>query len=337
MSIVVPAHNEEASLEPAVRSLMAQDYPDLEIVLVDDRSEDRTGAIMDRLARRDPRLRVIHVRDLPPGWMGKNHAMWVGAQAATGEWFLFTDADVHMHPDTVRRAVEYALRHGLDHLTVAPLLTVRGLVLSAWVGLFTLLFIASERPHRVRDPRSRHGVGIGAFNLIRREVYDAIGTHRAIALRPDDDRQLGRRVKRHGYAQEMLVGGELIRVAWYRTVGEALRGMEKHALAGMDYRWTKAVAGVALVALATLFPWAALFLGDAWIACSSAGAIVAIAAGYLLSNPPHLWRGLLVLPVGAAMLVYGLARALLLTAIRGGVHWGSRFFSLDQLKQNRSM
>ena len=314
---------------------MAQDYPDLEIVLVDDRSEDRTGAMVDELARRDPRIRALHVRDLPPGWLGKNHAMWLGARAATGEWLLFTDADVHMHPDTVRRAVDHALRHGLDHLTVAPLLTVRGLVLAAWVGLFTLLFIASERPHRVRDPRCRHGVGVGAFNLIRRAVYEAIGTHRAIALRPDDDRQLGRQVKRHGYAQELLVGGERIRVAWYQTLGEALRGMEKNTLAGMDYRWDIALVGLAAVALATLFPWTALFFGDGWIRWTAAAAIIAIAAGYLLANPPPLWRGLLVLPVGSVVLVYGLARALVITALRGGIYWGGRFFPLEQLmRQN---
>lgn len=334
VSIVVPAHNEEAHLEPAVRSLILQDYPDLEIVLVDDRSEDRTGAMVDELARRDPRIRALHVRDLPPGWMGKNHAMWLGARAATGEWLLFTDADVHMHPDTVRRAVDHALRHGLDHLTVAPLLTVRGLVLAAWVGLFTLLFIASERPHRVRDPRCSHGVGVGAFNLIRRAVYEAIGTHRAIALRPDDDRQLGRQVKRHGYAQELLVGGERIRVAWYQTLGEALRGIEKNTLAGMEYRWDIALVGLAAVALAMLLPWIALILGAGWIRWTAAAAIIAIAAGYLLANPLPLWRGLLVLPVGSVVLVYGLARALVITALRGGIYWGGRFFPLEQLRQN---
>ncbi|WP_243149675.1 glycosyltransferase family 2 protein [Thermaerobacter sp. PB12/4term] len=334
VSIVVPAHNEEAHLEPTVRSLMAQDYPNLEIVLVDDRSQDRTGAMMDELARQDPRIRTLHVRDLPPGWMGKNHAMWVGARAATGEWLLFTDADVYMHPDTVRRAVDHALRHGLDHLTVAPLLTVRGLALAAWVGLFTLLFIASERPHRVRDPRCRHGVGVGAFNLIRRAVYEAIGTHRAIALRPDDDRQLGRQVKRHGYVQDMLVGGERIRVAWYHTLREAFRGLEKNTLASMNYRWDIALVGLAAVALAMLLPWIALILGAGWIRWTAAAAIIAIAAGYLLANPPPLWRGLLVLPVGSVVLVYALARALVVTALRGGVHWGGRFFPLEQLRQN---
>ena len=165
-------------------------------------------------------------------------------------------------------------------------------------------------------------------------MYEAIGTHRAIALRPDDDRQLGRQVKRHGYAQEMLVGGERIRVAWYQTLGEALRGMEKNTLAGMDYRWDIAVVGLAAVALATLFPWTALFFGDGWIRWTAAAAIIAIAAGYLLANPPPLWRGLLALPVGSVVLVYGLARALVITALRGGIHWGGRFFPLEQLRQN---
>src|SRR5690606_31145145 len=146
-------------------------YPDFEIVAVDDRSTDATGAILDRLAAEDPRLRVVHIAELPPGWLGKNHALWLGARESTGQWLLFTDADVVLEPTALGRAVEFARTRGLDHLTVAPQLVLPSLAVQAFVGTFLTLFSLFARPWRCRDPRSRAHLGIGAFNLLRREAY----------------------------------------------------------------------------------------------------------------------------------------------------------------------
>src|SRR2546423_821839 len=132
LSVVVPALNEEATVEAAMRTLLALDYPDLEIIGVDDRSTDETGAILDRLAAEDARLRVTHVRELPPGWLGKNHALHVGSAVARGEWILFTDADVHFERDALRRAVRYAVYRRLDHLVVVPQVLLAGF----WETLF---------------------------------------------------------------------------------------------------------------------------------------------------------------------------------------------------------
>src|SRR3954468_271576 len=120
VSIVIPARNEERNLEEALRSILALDYDNLEIDVVDDRSTDRTGEILDRMALADPRLRIVHVRDLPPGWLGKNHALWLGAEKATGDYLLFTDADVVMEPSTLRRAAGLMAADGLDHLMASP-------------------------------------------------------------------------------------------------------------------------------------------------------------------------------------------------------------------------
>ncbi|PYQ54946.1 MAG: hypothetical protein DMF53_28775 [Acidobacteria bacterium] len=125
VSIIIPARNEERNLEEALRSILALDYDNLEIDVVDDRSTDRTGEILDRMATADPRLRIVHVRELPPGWLGKNHALWLGAEKATGEFLLFTDADVVMAPSILRRAVGALVADRLDHLTAAPERAVR--------------------------------------------------------------------------------------------------------------------------------------------------------------------------------------------------------------------
>ena len=120
LSIVVPARDEAASIGRALGSLLAQDYPDLEVIAVDDRSADGTGDVLREVAAREPRLAVLRVDDLPAGWLGKNHALWRGAQRSSGQWLLFTDADVVFAPGALRRALAYAVDQGLDHLTLAP-------------------------------------------------------------------------------------------------------------------------------------------------------------------------------------------------------------------------
>ena len=120
VSMIIPARDEGEKIDAALRSVLAVDYPNLEIIAVDDRSRDETGRVMDRLAAEDPRLRVIHIETLPDGWLGKNHAMHVAAQAARGEFLLFTDGDVMFAPDALRRAVAYAEHTRIDHLCLSP-------------------------------------------------------------------------------------------------------------------------------------------------------------------------------------------------------------------------
>ncbi|HVG46286.1 MAG TPA: glycosyltransferase, partial [Longimicrobium sp.] len=136
ISIVVAARNEARGIEGAMRSLLAQDAPRLEVVVVDDRSDDATGAILDRFARDEPRLRVVHVTELPAGWLGKNHALWLGAGSATGELLLFTDADVVIEPLALRRAVGAMVAGGLDHLTASPSIERPSLLFEMFIGVF---------------------------------------------------------------------------------------------------------------------------------------------------------------------------------------------------------
>jgi glycosyltransferase involved in cell wall biosynthesis len=120
LSVIIPACNEAAHLESAVETLVQQDYSDLEIILVNDRSTDATGAIIDRLAKNDPQIRALHIRKLPGGWLGKVHALHCGVAKARGEWLLFTDADVHFAPETLRRALAHVLQLQADHLALIP-------------------------------------------------------------------------------------------------------------------------------------------------------------------------------------------------------------------------
>lgn len=336
VSVVIAARDEERDVERALASVLAQRYGPLEVVVVDDRSADATGAILDRMAAADPRLRVVHVAELPPGWLGKNHALHVGAAGARGEYLLFTDADVVMEPDAVARAVAYARGHGIDHLAAGPRVEMPSLPLRVFVVLFTLFFSIAFRPWKVRDPRSPAHIGVGAFNLVRTAAYRAAGGHRPIAMRPDDDLKLGKLMKKHGFRQDFVVATESLRVEWYRTFGELVRGLMKNGFAGVDYRLRLVVAATVAQLLVFVLPWAAVwFTGGA--AQLLFGAAVALAfgmyAGAARAQGVSPLYGLL-FPVATLAFLYIVWRAAIVTLARGGIEWRGTHYPLDELRAN---
>jgi cellulose synthase/poly-beta-1,6-N-acetylglucosamine synthase-like glycosyltransferase len=235
VSIIVPACNEEKEIAAALQSLLGQDYPNLEIIVINDRSTDRTGEILDEFVRNHSTLRVIHKTELPEDWLGKNHALQVGSTYAHGQYLLFTDADVVMKKATVSKAVQFMLNHNLDHLAVAPEMRAATWKIDLMIGTFIYYFNLITKPWRAQNPNSRYSVGIGAFNLLKAETYKAIGTHRAIALRPDDDIMLGRLVKSRGYRQRVVFGKRLIRIQWYFSVRDMIAGLMKNTASFVNY------------------------------------------------------------------------------------------------------
>src|SRR6478736_410806 len=138
VSLIVPARNEELYIEKAVRSLTRLDYPRLQITIIDDRSTDRTGAMLDSLVAEFSQLNVVHVTELPAGWLGKNHAMQLGADRSTGEWLLFTDADIVYEPKALRRAMLYVRREQLDNLSAWPVIHAPSGILSVFMTTFAI-------------------------------------------------------------------------------------------------------------------------------------------------------------------------------------------------------
>jgi glycosyltransferase involved in cell wall biosynthesis len=347
VTIVVAARNEERGVERAARSLLAQRYRDLEIVIVDDRSTDRTGAILDGLAAQSgddaheagkrPRLRVVHVRELPAGWLGKNHALSVGAAGSRGAWLLFTDADVVMQPDAVSRAVAAAERRGLDHLAVLPELRMRGVLGQAFLSSFGILGLEALRPWKARDPGSRRSVGVGAFNLVRGSAYARAGGHEPIRLRPDDDLKLGRILKRSGARQDVMLGADVVLVEWYHSLGEAIHGLSKNSFSAVEYNPLLMLGGAVGLVLVSFGPLAALVLGDGVVRLlGGIGVAVQVAlqarmAGELRASR---WTGLLY-PCGALILAWIMVRTLVLNLRQGGIVWRETFYSLEDLRKNR--
>jgi len=338
VSVVVPARDEAASISRALGSLLAQDYPDLEVIAVDDRSADGTGALLHEVAARERRLVVLRVDDLPAGWLGKNHALWRGAEQARGEWLLFTDADVVFAPDALRRAVGYALEQGLDHLTLAPRLIAHGIFLRAFVAFFGYAFITLWGAYLANDPKSKRGVGIGAFNLVRRDAYERIGTMRALSLRPDDDIRLGRRLRGFGFKQRVANGMEVLAVEWYPSLRAALAGLEKSMYSSMEYRVLDSLAVLLFIAATMVWPYVGIsvlsgidrILLVAVIACL----VVGLAETYRQSMGPLTPSAIVLvalLPFAALCFAYAIARSVFLAETRG-VRWRGTVYPLALLR-----
>ena len=224
---MIPACNEADSLESALLSVLAQDYPEMEVILIDDRSTDGTAAIVDRMAARDGRILAIHVQQLPEGWLGKVHALSLGAAKAGGSWLLFTDADVHMAPGTLRRAIAYAAHEGIDHLAAVPDMWPVSLPVDALVSLFFRTFGVAMRLWAVANPKSDAFIGVGAFNLVRREALDRSEGFSWLRMEVGDDAGLGMMLKESGARPGLVSAHGLLGLHWYRTLREMAHGAEK--------------------------------------------------------------------------------------------------------------
>ena len=337
ISVIVAARNEERNIEAAVTSLLNQDYADYELLVVDDRSTDSTGAILDRVAQRESRLKVLHLTELPPGWLGKNHALDVGARQATGDFLLFTDADVVLDPTTLRRAMVHVQRTDADHLAVSPDVEMPTLLLESLVVVFIHLFFIYIRPWKVDDPQSPAFIGVGAFNLLKRDVYTAVGTMRAIAMRPDDDVKLGKLIKRQGFRQRFLAGRGLVRVPWYASFREMMIGLEKNLFAGVDYSLAISVAGTSFFLFVYLWPFVSLLFlpGSAWwMALSAALVLLWQALRTACATDCSRWSVAL-FPLAVVLFVFVQWRAITLTYIRNGIRWRDTHYPLAELRANK--
>lgn len=335
VSIVVAARNEVRQIAGAMMTLLAQDYPELEVVAVDDRSGDGTGSILDRLAGQHNRLRVLHIAELPPRWLGKNHALQRGAELATGDLILFTDADVMMRAEAVRRGVSLMARWELDHLAVAPRIHAGGPWATMAVASFLVLFSTLFRPWKARDAGSRHFIGVGAFNLVRATAYRAIGGHGSVALRPDDDVRLGRALKEAGYRQAAASGRDTVSVEWYPSLPAMARGLRKNAFAVVDYRLSRVFAATLLPVLFIFWPLAALALTSGAVWWLNAGVVVVGALTVGATARAHglpLWTAL-AYPVGSVLLLWIVWSAALRAVTTGSVEWRGTEYPLEELRR----
>jgi glycosyltransferase involved in cell wall biosynthesis len=324
-------------VEAAARSLLGQDYPKLTVIVVDDRSTDGTSEILDRLAAENPRLRVVHVTSLPEDWIGKCHALAEGARATDSEWILFVDGDVTLAPDAARRGVSLAVRQGWDHVAVGPDMILESLGEAVFVGAFMSVFNATQRPWLASDPARKNAIGIGAFNLVRREAYERAGGHAAIRYEILDDMALGKILKESGARQTFARHDELAMVRWHADLGGLIHGVEKNAFPAARYNvWLGATAPWLILVVAWA-PVVGFFLPGLWPKALALAAWIGVLIGYREVERAariSLWQAAL-MPVGVTIFVYAFLRSMVVTLRQGGVRWRGTFYPIAELRRRR--
>ena len=331
VSVVVAARNEEDRIENTVRRMLGQVGVEIEAVIVDDRSTDRTSEILRSLAGEDDRVRVIRVDAVAPGWLGKVRACHLGAGKATGDWLLFSDADAWMQPDLVARSVQAAKRHAADHVCLYPGQIRPSLMGKAVLTFFSLL-VAPLVARANRDRRLSFA-GVGAYNMVKREAYRSVGGHERLKLEIIDDVKLGVLLRRAGHRTRVFDAVHDLEIEWAADVPGIVRALEKNMFASVRFRLDVAL----LLALSQMTVWAAGMAGP--FIGTAAG--IAAGVGLLSTSLPGLvvarragWSPAVALlcPLMLPVMTDSLLRSTFTTLARGGVRWRETFYPLDALR-----
>ena len=338
VSVIVAARDEAGRVEETVGRALAQEGVRIEVIAVDDRSTDGTGVSLDAMAAANPALRVEHVEELPAGWLGKCHALHRGAALTRGGWLLFLDADTHLAAGTVAGALAVALREGVEHVTLLPDIVKP----TFWgqVALGSFLGQMNDRAMKVNRDHPRLFMGVGAFNLIRRETYQEIGGHERLRLQVIDDMVLGLCVRKIGGRTRTLMGLDAAQIEYGSDLPSVIRLFEKNGYAAINYSDGLLVAFTIIVVVnlggALLGPALALTTG-AWAGWIAFAALAVSSAPVVLLGRRvggNVLAGLLT-PLGFLLVWYAFLRSAFLTRRRGGIVWRETFYSLEELKAAR--
>lgn len=336
LSLIVPARDEEDDIANALRSKLATRYPDLEIIAVDDRSSDATGRVMDDMAAIDPRLRVLHLRELPDGWLGKLHAMSRGLELATGEWVLFSDADVHLDGDVLERIVSFAERDGVDFVGVMPALDHESSLLDAVMVDFIRIITLLGRMWQANDDSSRIGIGVGAFNLVRRRTLERTPGLGHLRMEIADDVALGAMVKACGGRTRLLAGRGDVHLRFYKSLGAVARSWEKFGTVYEFSVWRPALFFTAVLALELGLPIAGLVHGGASaILGGVALGLGTVTHAVIASHFGLRARGVVGWAIGLAVAIALLLRAAVVTGAAQAIAWRGTTYPRDVLLAGR--
>ncbi len=335
VSVIVPAKNESKKIRASLQSLLAQDYPNLEIIAINDRSDDETGEIIDELAKQDARLKVIHITELPTGWLGKNHANQRGVAEANGEYVLFTDADILFAPSTISKTVGYAQKHKAKHIVVYPKMLSENIFEESFLALFGMLFVWKFNPMGARNPKNKRAyIGVGAFNFIERALYEAIGGHYPLKAEIADDVKLGYFVKQRGEATHVVEGRDFVQVRWREGLWDSIKGIERSAFAGVNFSWTWVWIGVFGTLFGLLAPYWLWLLDDEMARLCAVSSLGLIYIGYAVGKKSFSRAGVITLlhPIMSVLFLYALVKSAVMVSFRGGVEWRGTFYPSEVLK-----
>ena len=338
MSIIVPARNEEDAIANALASKLECGYPNLEIVAIDDRSTDRTGALIDEAAAANPQIIAAHIKELPDGWLGKLNAMAKGLERANGEWILFSDADVHVEPGVLERLVGHAEAEQIDFIAVFPRMNPVSLLIDGVLAILFRMLLITSRAWRANDDRSQLGLGVGAFNLARRSVLQRTHAVQTLRMEVADDVGLGVLLKHAGARTRLYAGRREVHLTWLASLGAVVKSSYKGGhLYGFSF-WKPLVVG-ALPALIELgIPIAAIASGGLSAVLGIACLVLPVAvAAIFLRHFDGPKAGIISWPLGQVLTSALMIGSGLSAWRHQGIYWRGTFYSRAALEAGRAI
>lgn len=336
VSVIVPARNEQTRIQDALTTLLQSRGITIELIAVDDRSTDATGQIMDEVAAADERLRVVHITELPEGWLGKNHAMHVGSTMATQELILFTDGDILYEPRAIEAAVRHFQDRRLQHLCLLPKMIPGGIVENVLVCFFGLAFATGTQIHLITTRWPMSYAGVGAFNLVDAQFYRSLGGHQTIALDILDDVKLGKMIKKNGGRIDFQMADEWLSVRWQPSLWGVVTGLEKNGFASLNYSMRQLLSVTLLFLISMVFPCVAPFV----LPFQEASGFLATAIlwhlvfAVLVLRMPGGWKLVPLFIVGPCIMAFAYWRSAIITLRQGGVRWRDSFYPLKLLRDS---
>jgi cellulose synthase/poly-beta-1,6-N-acetylglucosamine synthase-like glycosyltransferase len=335
ISIIFAARDEAEKLPQALATFAHLDYPNYEVIAADDRSVDATAAILDAAAASNTNFKAVHITELPDGWLGKPHALEAAYRQSTGEWIVFTDADVRFAPKVLRKALGLMESKGWDHLTILADIDMHSFWEITAISFFGMGFVLGTQPWRVSNPHSPAYMGVGAFNMVRRSVYEKMGTHQRLRMEVIDDMKLGKLVKQAGFRSGIAVSQNTVRVRWHDGFSAIVQGVTKNMFAGFQFKIGFALFGIAGMALISIVPFVALFFTHGWAQFAAAVCVatsMALQGLLLMETDVSPFYGI-THPLGAAVFIYMVLRSMFITLRQGGIIWRGTFYPLEKLKR----
>ena len=335
--IIIAVRNEERALRQALVSVCNLNYDNYRVLVINDRSTDNSGKILSELGAKYERLTVANINTLPPGWLGKNHALYTGYKFSEEEYMLFTDADVLYHKDAVNKAMNFCLKNNLDHLTILPGIISPSSILKSVLLTFIIMLTALQRPWAARKKNSTASMGVGAFNLVKRQAYERAGTHEAIAMRPDDDLKLAAAIKAAGGVSDVLYGQGYVELEWYANVKEFMNGLMKNAFSGFNYNVAKVSGGVLGTLLFFVLPLPVILVAGTYperILVICIFLLQVILYWKMPGSNGKWWYGCMSI-YGGIIMTYIILKSCIVTLYNGGIYWRDTFYSLTELRKNK--
>ena len=337
LSVIIAARNEAETIENALKSVLAQNYPNLEIILVNDRSNDGTDKILQKLAEKDPRVLIHHVEELPPGWLGKVNAMQQGFLRSTGMWLLFTDADVHFQEESLERIIAVAERSPVDYLCVIPEVQARQRLLKALYTVSLSAFFLATRIWEVKNQNSF--VGVGACGLVRRSLLSQSPGLPWLKMEVVDDLALAQLAWQVEGKLDVYWGRECLGVEWYPSMGDLIRGLEKNLFAGAQYQYWRALLGIIGILFVAVAPWLSIFSGNWLLSLTAVGAFSGYWLAWISGDKAQGvgWLERLISPLLLFVIAWALARSTFITWRQGGIQWRETFYSIADLRRGQRL